>query len=140
MNPSDLTQLYPEVILAHYRSPAHTPMPADATHRAAGDNPLCGDQVMLGVQLRDGRLSTLGHETHGCALCVASASLMCKALQGTQVTRARALEARFRTFIAGTTARTEGLGELSAFSGVVDVPMRHTCALLPWDVLISALS
>lgn len=131
--------LYRDRVLEHGRSPRHTGPLADASHRASASNTLCGDRVSLALRLdADGRILDLRHQSEGCLLCLASASLMaCDATGRDAADVAARLEA-LRTAIAKGDG--EDLGELGALAGVAAHPARHRCVLLPWDCLLQALS
>lgn len=138
------TDIYQELILHHSRRPRHYgPLP-DATHAAAGDNPLCGDRYDVRLQMDEaGRIRDAAFEGSGCAISKASASLMLDAVIG--LTRDE-FEEQFRAFhalVRGeplTPAATAKLGKLAAFSGVWKYPSRVKCAILCWHAVHSALA
>src|SRR3954451_19053621 len=79
---NDLTELYQEVILDHSRRPRNFGELPDATARAHGDNPSCGDEIHLGIKLADDKITDLKFSGQGCAISQASASLMTTKLKG----------------------------------------------------------
>lgn len=137
--PTSFADLYRERVLDHGRAPRHAGALDAASHRATAHNALCGDRVALALKLGpDGRIAVLKHQSEGCLLCLASASLMaCDATGRDAADVAARLEA-LRTAIAKGDG--EGLGELGALAGVAAHPARHRCVLLPWDCLLQALS
>src|SRR3546814_9094203 len=80
---SDLRDLYQEVILDHNREPRNFCCPPDANREARGDNPLCGDKVTIYLTLEDGVVKDIGFQGRGCAISVASASLMTRSEEHT---------------------------------------------------------
>ncbi len=91
--PESLAELYEETILSHSRSPCNYGRPAEFSHSARGYNPLCGDSVDVYLLLRDSVLAAVAFEASACAICVASASMMARRLQGGTAEQARALYA-----------------------------------------------
>mgnify|MGYP000339064664 CR=1 FL=1 len=103
---SDLRDLYQEIILDHNRRPRNYRCPADANREAHGDNPLCGDRVTVYLTLKDGVVRDVGFQGRGCAISMASASLLTELLKGRTEAEARALFRRFHETMTG-----EGLPE-----------------------------
>lgn len=139
----DLKDLYQEVIVDHNRSPRNFGDIADADRTVEGYNPLCGDKLNLYIKYDDSgeRINDLKFDGSGCAISVASASLMTEALKGK--TRKEA-ESIFHDFHELLTARElpedlEKLSKLAALAGVRDYPTRIKCATLCWHTLHSAL-
>lgn len=134
----EVRDLYRELILDHARKPRHFGKLENASHSAAGINPLCGDKLTLYVDLDDdGIIRQAAFEGTGCAISVASASLMTETVIGLPVAEAK------RWFENVTTALTSGsdveLGKLQALTGVREFPSRVKCATLSWHALNSAL-
>ena len=139
---SDLRELYQEVILDHSKRPRNFGRLAAATHRADGDNPLCGDRIDVAFNLDGERIGTIGFEGESCAICKASASMMTVAVKGKSRSEAETLIGEFREMATGKST-PEGLvhlGRLSVFAGVRDLPTRVKCAILPWHTLSAALN
>lgn len=139
---SDPRELYQQVILEHNRKPRNFGRLEPHTHRAEGHNPLCGDQLELTLLVQDGVIADIRFEGHGCAIDVASASLMTTTLKGRTVADAEVLADQFRAMVRGEldpATDPNGLGRLSLFQGVKDLPVRVKCAVLPWATLHSAL-
>lgn len=140
---SDITELYQEIILEHYKSPRNFGALPGANRSAEGFNPLCGDRVTIHLRVEDGRVAQVRFEGAGCAISTASASLLTEALTGKTEAEAEALFERFRELFTGDPARAaqleEELGKLAALSGVREYPMRVKCATLAWHTLHAAL-
>jgi nitrogen fixation protein NifU and related proteins len=143
---SDLEALYRELLLAHGKKPRNFGALAAPSHRARADNPVCGDQIEISVLVREGRIAAVGLEGAGCALSMASASLMSVAVSGKTPAEVDDLSARFSTLLhgdgdgAGRLADLADLGDLGAFAGVARFPVRIACARLPWTALAAALA
>ncbi len=137
----DLKDLYQEIIVDHNRSPRNFRRLDDATHRAEGFNPLCGDKLTLYLRIVDDRIEDVSFEGSGCAISVASASLLTEALIGKTPDQADALFARMRDLFTDSEAEpdTEALGKLAALGGVRAYPSRVKCASLSWHALHAAL-
>jgi nitrogen fixation NifU-like protein len=141
---SDLRDLYQEVILDHGKRPRNFGPIATASHRANGDNPLCGDKVTVFLTVENGRITDVRFQGSGCAISIASASLMTEAIKGKTEAEVRAM---FEHFHAGLTAKDEAtaagaladLDKLAVFGGVREFPVRVKCATLPWHTLVAAL-
>jgi nitrogen fixation NifU-like protein len=140
---SDLRELYQEVILDHSRQPRNFRRPGDANREARGDNPLCGDKVTVYLTLRDGCVTDVGFEGRGCAISMASASLMTEVIKGKTEAEARALFEHFHDEMTGKSqchgAAAGELDKLTVLSGVREYPMRVKCATLSWHTLVAAL-
>ena len=140
---ADTKQLYQEVILDHNRKPRNWGTLADATHRAEGVNPLCGDRLQLAVKLADDAVDAIAFEGESCAICKASASMMTAAVKGKPRADAEQLIGEFRDMATGkldTSKEPHHLGRLTVFAGVRDLPTRVKCAILPWHTLHAALN
>ena len=114
----DLADLYRDVIVDHNRRPRNRGSLPGATHRAEGNNPLCGDQLRVLLEMKDDRIGELRFEGTGCAISTASASLMSEAVRGR--TRAEAAElfaAMHRMLTTPGAAPDPRLGKLAALAG-----------------------
>ena len=133
-------QLYQEMVVEHKRAPRHFGTLAAPTHEARGHNPQCGDDVDVQLRLDDGRIADIAFDGQGCAICIASASMMTEAVIGRDIEAARALQQRFRAVLTGQ-AEPEGaqLGKLVSLAGVSRYPSRIKCALLGWHALMHAI-
>ncbi len=138
---NNLRELYQEVILDHNRRPRNFGPLAAANHHAEGDNPLCGDKVSVLLDVEDGRIQDIAFQGVGCAISMASASLMTEALKGQSVEEARRLFHVFHDLLTtGAGDSSPDLGKLAVFTGVREFPMRVKCATLAWHTLLAALS
>jgi len=140
----DLKELYREVILDHNRHPRNFGRldPADAV--ADGHNPLCGDRLTVTLRLAGDVLEDIRFQGNGCAISVASASLMSEAVRGHTRENISALFGRIHSLLTGADAPSDApaadLGKLAALSGVREFPARVKCASLCWHTLNAALS
>lgn len=138
MDPKDL---YQEVIVDHNRSPRNfRPMP-DATRTLEGFNPLCGDRLTLYLKLDGERISDISFGGSGCAISVASASLMTEALKGRNVPEALQEFESFHNLLTGASSPPDlaAFGKLAALAGVREYPSRIKCATLCWHTLHSLI-
>ncbi|HLN05784.1 MAG TPA: SUF system NifU family Fe-S cluster assembly protein [Acidimicrobiales bacterium] len=164
-----LEDLYREIILDHYRSPRNRgELPVPPAHRVEGFNPLCGDEVVVYLEVEDGTVADLRISGQGCSISQSSASMMSAAVRGRPVNEARKLIRSFKAMMSireqslggdegsdagdgadgadgsdtGERAETvspEDLGELAALQGVVKFPVRIKCATLSWNALAQGL-
>ena len=133
--------LYQEVVMDHKRAPRHFGRLAAPTHQARGHNPQCGDDLQVELVVGDGRVNDIRFHGQGCAICIASASMMTDAVLGQEVAMAQALQARFRAVLTGQMQAEEAhLGKLVSLAGVRHYPGRIKCALLGWHALMHALT
>lgn len=137
----DLAELYRDVIVDHNRRPRNRGRLATATHRAVGDNPLCGDRLQLDVEVAGDVIRDLRFEGSGCAISTASASLMSEAVRGKTLAEVERLFADVHRMLTGPGAPDAGrLGKLAALAGVREFPARVKCASLCWHALNAALA
>ncbi len=157
-----LEDLYREIILDHYRSPRNRgELESPPAQRVEGFNPLCGDEVVLFVNVDDGSVADIKVSGQGCSISQSSASMMSAAVKGRSVPEARALIRRFKGLMSiheqalggeadddpdglgpEEGARDDSevkLGDLEALQGVVKFPVRIKCATLSWNTLTEAL-
>lgn len=135
--PADLSSLYQEVILDHYRRPRNKRKLDDASHAITMNNPLCGDVIELELRVEGERIANAGFSGKGCSISQASASMMTEALPGRTMEDARALAEKFTRLMHGEAgvARDRDLGDLRALGGVSKFPVRIKCALLGFNCL-----
>lgn len=137
----DLKDLYRDVIVDHNRNPRNfRPMP-DADAYAEGFNPLCGDRLTLYVKLDGETIRDVAFQGSGCAISVASASLLTESVKGKTVPEAERLFASMHELLTrdDSTVDVASLGKLGALSGVREFPARVKCASLCWHTLDAAL-
>jgi nitrogen fixation NifU-like protein len=137
----DLKDLYRDVIVDHNRNPRNFRTMPDADRRAEGFNPLCGDRLTLYVQLEGGVIHDISFQGSGCAISVASASLLTESVKGRSVADAERLFGDMHALLTSPDAAVDpvALGKLGALSGVREFPARVKCASLCWHTLDAAL-
>jgi nitrogen fixation NifU-like protein len=150
-----LEDLYREIILDHYRSPRNRGnLASPPAHRVEGFNPLCGDEVILYVDIDDtGRITDIKVDGQGCSISQSSASMMTAAVKGRTEAETRELIRAFKAMMSIHERGLDGLdgdagpvapdpsvdmGELEALRGVVKFPVRIKCATLSWNTLVQA--
>lgn len=133
-----LTDLYRQIVLDHSRHPRHQGRPEHYDREAEGHNPLCGDKVRVYLQVQDEVLEDVSFEASGCAICLASASLMTETVRSRRLLEARASIDQFDRALS-TGAGENLTGDLAALGGVSQYPSRIRCATLPWKTLLAAL-
>lgn len=135
--------LYQEIILDHYRHPRNFDDLAEVDDEEVYENPTCGDSVKLVVDVaEDGTVEGIRYNSKGCAISVASASLMSERLKGLPVKAAIEKVDEFMSILRGEN-KEEGLeewGDLIALEGVAQYPLRVKCATLAWHALRHALA
>ena len=140
---SDLSALYQEVLLDHYRRPRNKGELPAATANATGRNPLCGDEVNVAVQLDGDRIADVKFTGSGCAISQASASVMTQVVKGKTVAEAEAIYTSFHDLVTSgfrlPASGAQPTGALLAFGGVAKFPMRVKCATMSWHTLRRAL-
>jgi nitrogen fixation NifU-like protein len=138
---ADLRELYQEVILDHGRHPRHTGAPANSNRHAEGHNPLCGDRLTVYARVERDQVEAIGFQGSGCAISVASASLMSDALAGRSTGEVEQVFREFHDVVTGQVEpeAAERLGKLVVFAGVREFPVRIKCATLAWHTLRAAL-
>jgi nitrogen fixation NifU-like protein len=147
-----LEDLYREIILDHYRNPRNRgELPTPPAHKVEGFNPLCGDEIVVYLDVSDGRVTDLRIGGQGCSISQSSASMMSAAVKGKTVPEARATIRAFKGMMSIHEQRLDGadgeeapepeinLGDLEALQGVVKFPVRIKCATLSWNTLAQAL-
>ena len=134
----DLKDLYRDVILDHNRRPRNFRV-LDGARRAEGHNPVCGDRLTVYLRVEEGVIEAAAFQGSGCAIAMASASLMAESVTGKTVAEAEALFERVRRLLtAAPGAPIDDLGALSALAGVRRFSVRVRCATLPWQALRAA--
>jgi len=137
----DLRDLYQDVIVDHNRSPRNFREIAQADRIAEGVNPLCGDKLRVYLDLDGDRIRDISFEGSGCAISVASASLMTESLKGKTAKEARDFFRKIHGMLTEESPdiEIESLGKLAALSGVKAYPSRVKCATLCWHAVSAAL-
>jgi len=142
----DLKELYKDIILEHGKSPRNFGKCEKHTHEAKGHNPLCGDQVQIYLKLNNKKkVENLTFEGSGCAISIASTSIMTELVKGKTIDVAKKIIFNFLDMIKNTSEiKSKDLDEVQkikimSLSGVKQYPMRVKCATLPWHTLTSAI-
>ena len=142
----DLKELYKDIILEHGKSPRNFGKCEKHTHEAKGHNPLCGDQVQIYLKLNNKKkVENLTFEGSGCAISIASTSIMTELVKGKTIDVAKKIIFNFLDMIKNTSEiKSKDLDEgqkikIMSLSGVKQYPMRVKCATLPWHTLTSAI-
>jgi len=137
----ELRELYQEVILDHGRSPRNFGRIDGTELHADGHNPLCGDRLTVFLEVEGDKVVNVRFDGSGCAISVASASLMTEAVVGQSLERVEQMFTDFQALVTGKLDPTEAsdkLGKLTVFAGVRDFPVRIKCATLAWHTLRAA--
>jgi nitrogen fixation protein NifU and related proteins len=137
----DLKDLYRDIIVDHNRHPRNFREMPQADRRADGFNPLCGDKLTMFVQLDGERIADVSFHGSGCAISVASASLLTESVKGKTMAEAEQLFQQMHQLLTREDAGIDvaSLGKLGALSGVREFPARVKCASLCWHTLDAAL-
>jgi len=135
----DLNQLYQDIILEHGKSPRNIGKSEGYSHDAKGYNPLCGDKVHVYLKLdKNKKVEGLTFEGEGCAISLASASIMTELIRGNSINDAKEIMNAFLNMIKKTSEiQSNHLDEdqktkLMSLSGVKQFPMRVKCATMSW--------
>ncbi|MGK2948459.1 MAG: Fe-S cluster assembly sulfur transfer protein SufU [Acidimicrobiales bacterium] len=149
-----LEDLYREIILDHYRSPRNRgELPSPPATRVEGFNPLCGDEIVVYVDLADDTVSDIRIGGQGCSISQSSASMMSAAVKGKTLAEVQEITRAFKGMMSIHEQSLDGddaaepaeidpevkLGDLEALRGVVKFPVRIKCATLSWNTLQQAI-
>ncbi|MEP6924465.1 MAG: Fe-S cluster assembly sulfur transfer protein SufU [Pyrinomonadaceae bacterium] len=140
---SELSELYQEVILEHNKKPRNFREMETANRKAEGQNPLCGDQLTVYLEMEDERVKDVTFVGSGCAIFKASASMMTQAVKGKTRDETETLFEEFGRMVRGemnTEIEENSLGRLKIFAGVREFPARVKCASLGWHTVHAALN
>jgi nitrogen fixation protein NifU and related proteins len=137
----DLKDLYRDVIVDHNRQPRNFGKLDHPDTHADGHNPLCGDKLSVYLKLDNDRITDARFDGSGCAISVASASLLTEAIKGKTIAEVKLLFSEIHDVLTHHDApiNVERLGKLAALTGVRDFPARVKCATLCWHTLDAAL-
>lgn len=135
-------ELYRETILDHYHHPRNQGvLEGPSILSVEGVNPLCGDELVLYLEVKDGKVEGISIKSRGCSINTASGSMMTEAVKGLPVERVQELIDSFKCMMLKSEASSipEEFEDLEALQGVKKYPVRIKCALLPWNTLIEGL-
>ncbi|HBC45722.1 MAG TPA: SUF system NifU family Fe-S cluster assembly protein [candidate division Zixibacteria bacterium] len=135
-----LDDLYRDIIMDHYRYPRGKKKLPDADIRNEGQNPVCGDEISVALKLADDKVEDISVECQGCAISVASGSMLADIIKGKTLSEVKVIAAAIKAILKGEEPPSNiNLGDLEALSGVRKFPVRIKCALLSWTTLIDAI-
>ena len=135
---SDLSRLYLDAIRQHASDPTGYRDEIGATHQHEEYNPLCGDRILLQLRISRGQVDAAAFDGEACAICMASASLLCESVPGKPLEHLQALHDKLQAALESDT-EPEGMRELRPLLGVRPYPSRIRCATLPWAAALKAL-
>ena len=140
-----IEDLYREIILDHYRTPRNRgELPPPAVY-SEGNNPLCGDDIRVYLDIADGVVRDVKFSGQGCSISQSSTSMMTVAVKGKTIAEVKAFVRRFKHMMTLSDESEQidesiNLGDIEALQGVVKFPVRIKCATLGWNTLLEALT
>ena len=140
---SNLEDLYQRVIIDHYRNPRNFRKLDRANRHADGLNSLCGDKLSIYVEIEDNVVKDIGFTGTGCAIFIASASMMTESVKLKSIEEVKAISEGFDQLVSNSSETRQApaaMEKLSVFSGVRGYPARVKCASLPWKTLQKAVA
>lgn len=138
-----IQDLYQQLILDHAKHPRNFGVDPEATHHQCGHNKICGDQLTIFIRLKDNIIEKVSFAGKGCAISLASASLLTQALTGKTQAEAQAIFNAFHELLTAENISHDlpvDLGKLKVMAGVRAFPIRVKCASLAWHTFNSALA
>jgi len=141
MSELNLSSLYQQLILDHYRNPRNKGELPEKTVEVHMANPVCGDEIRLQLRIEDNRIVEARHVGQGCSISQAAVSMMTNLVKGKELPDAEEVAKRFTAMMHGDEqpARDKNMGDLRALQGVSKFPVRIKCALLAFDALQEAI-
>jgi nitrogen fixation NifU-like protein len=135
-----LDDLYRDIIMDHYKTPRGRKELEGADIRNEGKNPACGDEIEVSMKVNDGRVDDISVQCLGCAISVASGSMLADTIKGKSVEEVKKIARAVKAILKGEQSEEEiDLGDLEALEGVNKFPVRIKCALLSWSTLVEGL-
>ena len=134
----DITDLYQEVILDHSKNPQNFGILNQYTCTAEGNNPMCGDSLTVYVNIENNIISDVSYRARGCAISVASASIMSKIIKGKTIEEVDILFDKFHRLCMGEDIEDDEMETLKVLSGVSKFPTRVKCATMSWHAIKEA--
>tara|TARA_B100000427_G_scaffold287176_1_gene261615 strand:+ start:1333 stop:1779 length:447 start_codon:yes stop_codon:yes gene_type:complete len=134
-----LDNLYQQMILEHNKNPRNFKEVDPNTHYSHGHNPLCGDDYIVTIRVKEGIIEDIGFKGTGCAISKASGSLMTETLIGKKIEDVLNIKDDFLDLVTEDDVKKDNLGKLIVFEGVKKFPVRVKCAALVWRALEDAL-
>ncbi len=136
----ELRELYQEVILDHGKNPRNFGVLEQYTCTAEGNNPMCGDQLTVYIDIKDDIVSDVSYRARGCAISIASASIMSSMIKGRTIEEVHLLFDKFHKLCTGQEVEEDDDTEkLQVLSGVSEFPTRVKCATMSWHAVDSAI-
>ena len=136
----DITDLYQEIILDHSKNPYNFRVLEQFTCTAEGNNPMCGDSLTVYIDVKDNIISDVSYRARGCAISVASASIMSSIIKGKTIEEVNILFDKFHKLCTGQTVEDDDDTEmLQVLSGVSKFPTRVKCATMSWHAMKEAI-
>ena len=136
----DLRELYQEVILDHGKNPRNFGVLEQYTCTAEGNNPMCGDQLTVYIDIKDDIVSDVSYRARGCAISIASASIMSSMIKGRTIEEVHILFDKLHKLCTGQeVADDDDTEKLRVLSGVSEFPTRVKCATMSWHAVDSAI-
>ena len=136
----ELRELYQEVILDHGKNPRNFGVLEQYTCTAEGNNPMCGDQLTVYIDIKDDIVSDVSYRARGCAISIASASIMSSMIKGRTIEEVQILFDKFHKLCTGQEVEEDDDTEkLRVLSGVSQFPTRVKCATMSWHAVDSAI-
>ena len=135
-----LDDMYREVIMEHFRAPRGKKPLDESNVSSHGHNPSCGDEIDMQVMVKDNRLEKIHVDCKGCAISIASASILAETLEGKTFGEVLKIAATVKALLKGEIDEVdEELGDIDSLAGVRQFPVRVKCALLSWVTLVEGL-
>ncbi|UCC79054.1 MAG: SUF system NifU family Fe-S cluster assembly protein [Candidatus Zixiibacteriota bacterium] len=136
----NLDSLYRDIIMEHYKYPRGKKKLEDPDVTSEGKNPVCGDEIGMKVKLKDGKIEDISIDCLGCAISVASGSMLADAIKGKSIEEVKRIASAIKAILKGEKPDEDfDLGDLEALEGVSKFPVRIKCALLSWTTLVEGL-
>lgn len=138
----DFDELYQEIILDHYKRPRNKCDLSHIPEKHRHENPACGDSLKLDVALQNGTIERICFDGNGCAISIASASMMSELLNGRTQAEVKTLTEMFIMVMQGENSieKLSEWGDIASLSGVAQFPVRVKCATLAWHALHTQLN
>ena len=135
-----IEDLYSEVVMYHFRNSPHRGSIDKPTDKSDGVNPSCGDEIHFAFIIENGIIKELKFNGHGCAISMASASIMAETIEGKTVEEAEKILKEVLKMFRGEDFDPEIIGDTLAFENLKQFPMRLKCATLSWHTLESTIT
>lgn len=137
---NNIDDLYRDIIMDHYKAPRGHKDLAEADIKNEGKNPVCGDEIEVSVKVDGGQIHDISVQCLGCAISVASGSMLADAIMGKSVEEVKKIARAVKAILKGEQPDEDiELGDLEALAGVSRFPVRIKCALLSWSTLVEGL-